>query len=82
MTKEPDVIVWYKVPGMQDTAQELGGWDPLTCKSSIDKIMTGAPTADGYCTQIAMAADTPGYNADATPAPRLKKVIEAIGGSC
>jgi len=82
MTKEPNVLVWYKVPGLQDSAQLLGGWSPETCKSSVDQIMAGSPTGDGYCTEIAMASDNPGYNADATPAKPLKHVIEAIGGSC
>lgn len=82
MTKEPDVIVWYKVPGLQDSAQVLGGWSPETCKSSIPQIMAGAPTGDGYCTEVAWSSTNPGYNADATPAKPLKHVIEAVGGSC
>ena len=82
LTKEPDVIVWYKVPTLQDSAQVLGGWDPETCKSSIAKIMASVPTGTGYCTAIAYASDNPGYNADATPAKPLKHIIEEIGGSC
>lgn len=76
------MIARYVVPGMAATAQELGGWDLATCTVDIDKIMVGAPTGDGYCTELAWVSDNPGYNADATPAAPLRKVIEAIGGSC
>lgn len=81
-SKEPDVIVRYTVPGLEDSAQELGGWDLETCQVDIDKIMSTMPTGDGYCAQIAWKSDNPTYNVDATPAPPLRKVIEAIGAGC
>jgi len=77
-----DVLVRYIVPGLQANAQELGEVFLAQCESTLDYIAQTAPTGDGYCTQVAWVADNPGYNPDAVPAPPLKKVIEAIGGSC
>lgn len=82
MTKEPDMIVWYKVPGLPDSAQVLGGWSPGTCKLSVDQIMQGSSMGPDYCTVIARASDNPGYNADAIPAKPLKHVIEEVGAGC
>lgn len=82
LANEPNVIVWEQWPGLQDVAQLLGGWSPETCKSSIDQIMSTMPTGAGYYTAIAYQSDNPNYNVDATPAPRLKDVIEEVGQGC
>ncbi len=41
-----------------------------------------SPNVPGACTEAAWASDNPGYNADATPAKRLKKVQVAVGPAC
>lgn len=77
-----DVIVWYRVPGVQDSAQELGEVDLANCTPTIDTVISTAPTGDGYCTAVGWADANPGYDANATPAPPLKHVIQEVGGSC
>ncbi|MGW3200700.1 hypothetical protein ACWDBD_40275 [Streptomyces sp. NPDC001118] len=77
-----DVIVWMKVPGVPDTAQELGGNGGADCESTFKLMQRTAPTVPGTCTQVAWASDNPGYNADAEPAARLKKVQVVIGPAC
>lgn len=77
-----DLLVWYKVPTLQDSAQELGEVDLANCTPTVDTIMSTSPTGAGYCTEVAYADQNPGYNADATPAPRLKHVIEEVGAGC
>lgn len=77
-----DVIVWYRAPGVADSAQVLGNYDLATCESTFQWLQQTSPTGPGYCTEAAWASDNPGYNADATPAKRLKKVQLAIGPAC
>ncbi|WP_159047610.1 hypothetical protein [Streptomyces sp. WM6378] len=77
-----DIIVWTKAPGVPDLAQELGNFNALTCESTFKWLQHTSPTGDGYCTEAAWASDNQGYNTDAEPAKRLKKVQVAIGPAC
>ncbi|MCF1510104.1 hypothetical protein [Streptomyces glomeratus] len=83
-TCEPtrDVIVWYKTPELPDSAQVLGNYYVATCETTFQSLTHTSPTGAGYCTEAAWASDNPGYNADATPAKRLKKVQVAVGPAC
>ncbi|MFE2971873.1 hypothetical protein ACFXKC_51605 [Streptomyces sp. NPDC059340] len=83
-TCEPtrDVIAWYKTPGLPDSAQVLGNYYLATCETTFQSLTHTSPTGPGYCTEAAWASDNPGYNADATPAKRLKKVQVVIGPAC
>lgn len=74
-----DIIEWQKAPGVADSAIELGGTDPAHCVLTFDSLKTSSPTGAGYCTQAAWASDNVGYDPDATPAPRLKKIQVSIG---
>lgn len=74
-----DIIVRETVPNLPASAQELGGTDPEHCVLTFDTLKTSSPTGAGYCTQAAWAADNPGYDVNATPAPLLKKVRVTIG---
>lgn len=74
-----DIIEWQRAPGVQDSAIELGGTDPEHCHWTFDTLKTSSPTGSGYCTEAAWASDNPGYDPNATPAPRLKKVQVVIG---
>lgn len=74
-----DVIEWQREPGVPDSANELGGTDPEHCNWTFDTLKTSSPTGSGYCTEAAWASDNPGYDPNATPAPRLKKVQVVIG---
>lgn len=78
----PDVIVWYRVPTLQDEAQLLGSRGYPNCSSTFDMIQSTSPTDPGECTEAAWASDNPGYDADATPAKRLKKVQVSVGPAC
>lgn len=82
LAKAPDVYVRYVVPGIPSDAQELGGVDEVNCQSTLDYIRKTSPTGPGYCTQVALVSDNPGYNAEVSPAKPLKKVIEAVGAGC
>ncbi|MFF3876010.1 hypothetical protein [Streptomyces sp. NPDC001978] len=77
-----DVIVWIKSPGVPDSAQVLGNYNLATCKTTFQWLQQTSPTEAGNCTEAAWASDNPGYNADATPAKRPKKVQLAVGPAC
>ncbi|MFI6662511.1 hypothetical protein ACIBL8_44200 [Streptomyces sp. NPDC050523] len=77
-----DVILWMKVPGIPDSAQVLGGNGYPNCESTFDTVRRTSPKVPGACTEAAWASDNPGYNADATPAKRLKKVQVSVGPAC
>jgi hypothetical protein len=78
----PDIIVWYRVPTINDSAQRLGSRGGADCSSTFDSIRTTSPTGDGYCTEAAWASDNPGYNADADPAAPLQHVVVSVGPAC
>jgi hypothetical protein len=82
-----DIFVQMITPGQAPIAQELGGewtWNSATdkCLTSVQMIISTAPRLPGNCTQVAYAADNPGYNPDRTPAAPLKKVIASAGPAC
>ncbi|MFJ8006102.1 hypothetical protein [Streptomyces fagopyri] len=77
-----DVITWSKVPGLPDSAQLIGGFNPGTCRSTFDDLPNESPTQAGYCTLAAWARDNPGYDADARPAKRPRKVQVSVGPDC
>lgn len=81
-TPKRDVIVWSKVPGLPDSAQRLGEYSIATCRTTFEDLPATSPTQDGYCTLAAWASDNPGYNTDATPAKRPKKVQVSVGPAC
>ncbi len=71
-----------KVPGVPDSAQELGNYSQMDCEPTFQWLQHTSPTEAGDCTEAAWASDNPGYNVDATPAPRLKKVQMVVGPAC
>lgn len=77
-----DIIVWAKVPDVPAGAQELGNYNAATCESTFKWLEQTSPKEAGDCLEAAWASDNPGYNVDAEPAARLKKVQVAIGPSC
>ncbi|MFC8676700.1 hypothetical protein ACFUEN_28945 [Streptomyces griseorubiginosus] len=81
-TPTRDVIIWSKVPGISDSAQIVGNYTLATCKTTFEDLPDTSPTEAGYCTLAAWASDNPGYNADARPAKRPKKVQVAVGPAC
>ncbi|MEU0253299.1 hypothetical protein ABZ299_12485 [Streptomyces sp. NPDC006184] len=76
-----DVFVWMRVAGVPDSAQRLGS-SGYPCESTLDTVRRTSPTVDGACTEAAWASDNPGYDADATPAKRLKNVQVSVGPAC
>jgi hypothetical protein len=75
--------------GLPPSATRIGDIDGVNCKNYLDEFPAlhadnEADTAAGYrdCYEIAWAADNPGYNVDAVPAPRLKNVLEQAGNAC
>lgn len=77
-----DVIVWTKAAGLPDSAQVLGNYFLMTCESTFKWLERTSPTEAEDCTEAAWASDNPGYNADAVPAARLKKVQMSVGPAC
>ena len=83
----PDILVREKDPTLPYTAQQLGGnftynYRTNTCQDGITFVLSGVSDQPGYCVQVAEASDNPGYNPDASPAPRLKKVVASKGSAC
>jgi len=74
-----DLIIWERRPHLLDSAYEVGDANLSQCKPTVDTWPAGEPTGAGYCSKIAWASDNPGYDAEAQPAPPLKKVIEEVG---
>ncbi|MFE7856028.1 hypothetical protein [Streptomyces sp. NPDC057403] len=77
-----DVIIWYRVPGIPDSAQKVGSYNLATCETTFDELTKDSPTGDGYCTEAAWASDNPGYNADADSPRRPKHIQVSVGPAC
>jgi hypothetical protein len=77
-----DYIVRDRQPGLQASAQQLGNVNYSDCTPTLDDFAQTAGQAQGECTTIALASANPGYNADATPARPLRKVIDEAGPGC
>lgn len=82
LTSKADVIERIITPGSPATAQRLGSVDLVNCRSVFDALKDETSTDPGYCTTAAWAADNPGYNVDAVPAPPLKNVQAVAGKGC
>jgi uncharacterized lipoprotein YajG len=78
-TKE-DLIERHVDPESPAWAVLVGDMNLAACKKTVDSLVV-TPGA-GYCVQVARAADNPGYNVDAQPAARLRKVIASVGEGC
>ncbi|MFE9813178.1 hypothetical protein [Streptomyces sp. NPDC005548] len=77
-----DVIAWYKVPGIPDTAQILGGQNAAICESTFDELQWRHRLGPAFCTEAAWVSDNPVYDADADLPERLKNVEVAVGPAC
>lgn len=78
-----DILVREIEPGLPIKALLLGrgwAWNYGTgeCQTSTDFTISGASQTPGACTQIALASDNPGYNADEQPARPLKKITASV----
>ena len=81
---QPDIIVREKDPTHPYVAQQLGGGYVYNhgsneCQTAVAFTLATVADQAGHCVQIARAADNPGYNVDANPAPPLKEVIASKG---
>ena len=70
------------VPRLPTSAIRLGSVYVTLCKTTVDALPLISPLGEGYCTQLALASDNPGYDENATPAAPLRKVVAQVGGSC
>lgn len=77
-----DVIVREVYPSLPVNAYVLGSYNAATCEPTFQMLQDTSPTGAGYCTEAAWGSDNPGYNADATPAKRLKKIQVEVGPAC
>ena len=68
--------------GEPASAFEIGNVNLGNCTPSLDDFAQTADQAAGDCTTIALAADNPSYDVNASPAPALRKVIEQAGPGC
>lgn len=81
-----DILLREAWPGLPVNAMQLGGqwqWNYTThtCMNAVDMAIATAPLGSNgkaICTEVALAADNPGYNVEAKPAPRLNKVIASV----
>ena len=82
-----DIYVRMLSPGIQWTAQQLGGewiWnDSLDkCLTSVQLMIATAPLSAGNCSQVGYVANNPGYNPNATVAAPLTHVAAQAGPAC
>lgn len=82
-----DIDVRMLSPGIQWTAQQLGGewvWDYALskCLTSVQMMIATAPMVPGSCTQVGYVADNPGYDANANVAAPLEDVAAQAGPAC
>lgn len=83
-TQGEDLLVRVIAPGVPAFTTLLGDKSVTVrgCEPTITVQERTAPKGPGYCTQIALARDNPGYDVSADPAPPLRKVIMQVGGGC
>ena len=79
-----DVIEWVKTPGQPATAQRLGDLDYTDCVHTWDQKTLKAQTSTlpGFCTIVASLTGNPGYNIDAVPARKPKRILGEAGAAC
>jgi hypothetical protein len=73
-------------PDLPAYAMRLGGnwvWNfgDERCMTSVEAALAANPAGEGFCTQVGLVADNPGYDPDAIPAPPLREVL-AQAGDC
>ena len=79
----PDLIAWFRTPGIQDAAQILGSVDLAACKPTADTFASTAPMGEGFCSVLATASANRGYTADASPVRRpTRGVLVEVGPAC
>jgi hypothetical protein len=81
-----DIFVRLITPLQTPVAERLRAtaWNATTqtCDSSMQMILSSAPSDAGHCTQVGYVAYNPGYNPNATPAAPLRKVVASAGPTC
>jgi hypothetical protein len=82
-----DIYVRIVKPGTSPETRRLGGswrWDHVTgkCLTAVHFMTATAPRSAGHCTQVGYVTDNPGYDANATPAPRLPHTAVQAGPAC
>ena len=82
MPNDVEYIERDTVPRLPPSAIRIGAVFLPLCKTTVDALPLTAPTGDGYCTQVALASDNPGYDESVVPAAPLRKVAAQVGGSC
>jgi hypothetical protein len=82
LTPTEDLIKRVVTPGAQPDSLMIGDVDIVHCKPSVDTLKDSVPMGPGFCSQIARAADNPGYVVDVRPAPPLRKIIVQVGAGC
>jgi hypothetical protein len=80
----PDVIYWFQAPGNLGAAQLLGAYDFGNCTRTADQseVDKTSPQGSGFCSIVASLSANPGYDVDATPAPRPNGVLAKSGAGC
>ena len=82
----PDYIMVVHVQGTPDTAQRIAGYSWLAaqsqCVDAVSFLQSTTPDNAPQCRLIAPAADNPGYDVNARPAPPLKNVVGSFGAQC
>lgn len=81
---QQDMLVRIKSPGLDWTAQRLGGgyiynYSSNDCQTGPDWALATISTDPGYCAQVAWATDNPAYDETTVPAGPLRKLIGTKG---
>jgi hypothetical protein len=81
-----EIFVWSTDPELPPYAWRLGGgwtWNVAEkrCMTSVEFALASNPPGEDFCTQVGLVSENPGYDTEATPAPRLQRIV-AEAGDC
>ena len=82
LPSSPDLLVRTIAPRVGPSAEILGSANLGLCIPTVQWLQQTTPTGPGYCTQVALSSDNPGYDLNRTPAPPLRKLIAKFGAGC
>jgi hypothetical protein len=51
-------------------------------QDTTEAVLSSAPKGKGFCTQLALSSENPGFDLDRRPAFPLRKVFREVGPSC
>ena len=81
-TNGPDYILWTQFGSAQPSAIQVGAYNLSNCTPTPQEIQSTSPKGTDDCTILAPASANPGYDINASPAPKPKGAVVTVGGAC